>query len=70
MTIRTVGVSGSMVASAATIQENGTPDLFPFTTTVTTMNTTTSLAVSLSASITDFTGTEAAICDQLLITFH
>jgi hypothetical protein len=31
------------------------------------MNTTTSLAVSLQASITDFTGTESVISDQLLI---
>jgi hypothetical protein len=68
ITIRSAGSSGSVAASAAIIQENGTPDLFPFSTTVTTMNTTTSLAVSLSASITDFTGTEAVICDQLLIT--
>jgi hypothetical protein len=28
------------------------------------------LLTTLSASIADFTGTEAAICDQLLITFH
>jgi hypothetical protein len=70
LTVRSGGTSGSVAASAAIIQENGTPDLFPFTTTVTTMNTTPSLAISLSASIADFTGTESVVCDQLLITFH
>jgi hypothetical protein len=70
ITVRSAGTSGSVAASAAITQENATPDLFPFTTTVTTLNTTTSLAVSVSASITDFTGTESVICDQLLITFY
>lgn len=70
ITVRSSGTSGSVAASVAIIQENATPDLFPFTTSVTTVNTTGSLAVSLLASIADFTGTESLVCDQFLITFQ
>jgi hypothetical protein len=62
--------NGSVAASLAIIQENATADLFPFATSTATVNTTTSLSVSLLASIVDFTGTESVLCDQLLITFQ
>ena len=70
VTIRSAGSSGSVVASLAFVQDTATPILFPYNSAVTTVNTTSSLAVDLKAAIDDFTGTESVICDQLLITLH
>jgi hypothetical protein len=70
ISVRSAGTSGTVAASAAIIQENGTPDLFPFSTSTATVNTTGSLSLSLLSSITDFTAMEAVVCDQLLIQFN
>ena len=68
VTIRSAGTSGSVAASMAFIQDVG--NIFPFDTTITTLNTTGSLGVVLTAAIDNFTGAESVICDQLLITLH
>jgi hypothetical protein len=67
ITLRSVGSSGSVAASMAVMQDNLSLAVLPFNTTTTTVNTTTSLAVDLTAAIDDFTGSEAVTCNQLLI---
>lgn len=70
LTVRSAGASGSVVGSMAAIQENGGPDLFPFASSTATVDTTVSQTLSLTASIDDFTGGEAVICDQLIARFE
>jgi len=68
ITVRSPGVSGSVVASMAMIEDSG--NFFPFDSIVTTINTTGSLTVDLTAALDDYTGTESVICEQLLITLR
>lgn len=66
LTVRAAGASGTVVASAAVIQENNSLDVFPFASSTATIDTTVSQTLSLTASISDFTGAEAVVCEQLV----
>jgi hypothetical protein len=70
ITVRSAGASGTVAASAAIIQEAGSPDLFPFASSTATVDTTVSQALSLTASIADFSGAEAVLCEQLVARFE
>jgi hypothetical protein len=67
ITVRTTGTTGTAVGSIAVIQDNPATGQFPITSATATVNTTTSLAVDLLASIANLTGSEAVVCDQLTI---
>ena len=65
VTIRTSGTTGTAVGTLRITDDAST--IFPCDSQTATINTTTSLNVNLTASIQDFTGTEAIHCDQLVI---
>ena len=67
ITIRSAGTSGSVVGTVFLVHDNPAMAVFPGDSQTVTVNTTGSLTVDLRASITDFTGTEAVHCDQLVI---
>lgn len=60
--------SGGVIAGALAIsQDNSSPYLFPFATQTATVDTTVTQSLDLLASIQNFSGAEAVICEQLLI---
>jgi hypothetical protein len=67
VTIRSAGPSGSAVGTIAVTHDNSGMSLFSCASQTATINTTISLAVALTAEITDFTGAENITCDQLII---
>jgi hypothetical protein len=67
ITVRSSGTTGTVVGSVAVIVDNPATIPFPITCPTATVNTTTSLAVDLLASIADVTAAESVICDQLTV---
>jgi hypothetical protein len=66
LTVRATGVSGSVAGAFALVQDN-TSDPFTFESLSATVNTTTSLDLSLTAAIDDYTGEERVACEQLVV---
>jgi hypothetical protein len=67
ITVRTNGTTGTVVGTLFPVLDNTSLTAFPGDSQTTTMDTTVSLTVDLTASIADATGAEAVHCDQLTI---
>jgi len=67
VTVRSAGAVGVIAGAMAIVQDNGTTDIFPFTTQTAVVDTTLTLNLDLIASIQNFTGAERITCEQMVI---
>jgi hypothetical protein len=70
LTVRTAGVSGSIIGSVAVIEDNIATTSFPIPSQAATVDTTGSLTLDLRGLITDGTGAENVTCEQLVISLN
>jgi hypothetical protein len=67
LTVRSAGAVGVIAGAMAIEQDDGTTDVFPFTTQTAVLDTRVAMNLDLIASIQNFTGVERLKCEQMVV---
>jgi hypothetical protein len=67
LTVRSAGISGSVVGTVGLAHDSGAMGLWSYSSQDNTVNTTGALTLDLTGQIADFSGAERVVCEQLII---